>query len=131
MKIYTSYFANSKRLYAAGVEVIGIARYQPKWFYGRNMKHLAPTSYMLSDRCTHEEYIKLYEGILMSLNLEQLKTELEAIGRDVALCCYEKPGDFCHRHLLADYLNKHGWNVQEFGYKPKAEEPKAEQMSLF
>ena len=25
---------------------------------------------------------------------------------DIALVCYEKPGDFCHRHLVADWLNE-------------------------
>lgn len=24
--------------------------------------------------------------------------------RDIVLCCYEKPGDFCHRHILAEWL---------------------------
>jgi len=133
MKVYTSYFGNLKRLYASGIEPVGIARYQPKWFNGRNMKQLSPTSYMLSDRCSREDYLRLYNAILENLNLEQLKSELESIGRDVALCCYEKPEDFCHRHLLADFLNKHGWDVQEFGFNPhkKVQEPEPEQMSLF
>ena len=25
----------------------------------------------------------------------------------VILLCYEKPTDFCHRHLVADWINKH------------------------
>ena len=25
-------------------------------------------------------------------------------GNDIALVCYEKPGDNCHRHLIADWL---------------------------
>lgn len=33
----------------------------------------------------------------------------------IALICYEKPSDFCHRHLVADWLNKHGIKVEEFG----------------
>lgn len=28
-----------------------------------------------------------------------------AEGQDVALVCFEAPGCFCHRHILADYLN--------------------------
>ncbi|MCM1361744.1 MAG: DUF488 domain-containing protein [Clostridiales bacterium] len=136
MKIYTSYFGNLKKLYAAGIEPIGIARWQPKWFFGRNMKHLAPTAYMLSDSCSQEDYVKLYGEILKHLDLEQLKRDFETIGHDVALCCYEKPDDFCHRHLLAEYLNKNGWDVKEFGIKVnvKSKEDKdsnAEQMLLF
>jgi len=26
-------------------------------------------------------------------------------GRDIILCCYEKPEDFCHRKILADWLS--------------------------
>ena len=29
--------------------------------------------------------------------------------------CYEKPGDFCHRHLVADWLESNfGWRVDEY-----------------
>ena len=50
-------------------------------------------------------------------------------GRDIALCCFEKPDDFCHRHLLADWLNeKLNLGVEEFG---KSKEPKYKQLSLF
>lgn len=111
-----------RKLYAAGIEPIGIARYQPRWFSGRNMKHLAPTSYMLSDKCSSEEYLRLYDDLLNNLNLDELRKQFEIIGHDIALCCYEKPTDFCHRHLLADYLNKNGFDVQEFGVEPKREE---------
>ena len=24
-----------------------------------------------------------------------------------ALCCFEKPADFCHRHIFADILREH------------------------
>ena len=35
-------------------------------------------------------------------NLEKL-----AGGREeIALVCYEKPGDFCHRHIVADWLDQ-------------------------
>ena len=32
--------------------------------------------------------------------------ELSAMtgGQDFALVCYEKPGDHCHRHLVAEWL---------------------------
>ena len=32
---------------------------------------------------------------------------------DFALVCYEKPSDFCHRHLVADWLNKNGYDCEE------------------
>ena len=35
---------------------------------------------------------------------------------DIALVCYEKPGDFCHRHLVADWLNEAGYQCEEYKY---------------
>ena len=32
----------------------------------------------------------------------------------IILLCYEKPGDFCHRHLVADWLTKNGVNCIEW-----------------
>lgn len=31
----------------------------------------------------------------------------------IALVCYEKSGDFCHRHIVADWLNQAGYDVKE------------------
>lgn len=36
-------------------------------------------------------------------------------GKDCALVCYEAPDKFCHRHLVAEWLNSAGYNVNEFG----------------
>ena len=33
---------------------------------------------------------------------------------DIALICYEKPSDFCHRHLVADWLNRNGFECKEW-----------------
>ena len=32
---------------------------------------------------------------------------------NIALICYEKPSDFCHRHLVADWMTKNGIPVKE------------------
>jgi SAM-dependent methyltransferase len=32
----------------------------------------------------------------------------------IALICYEKPSDFCHRHLVADWLNENGIECKEW-----------------
>ena len=47
--------------------------------------------------------------------------------RDIVLLCFEdvrKSGEWCHRQLIADWLNEHGTNAQE----PKEVE---RQLSLF
>ena len=38
-------------------------------------------------------------------------------GKDIALICYEKPSDFCHRHLVAEWLNKNGFKCEEWRSK--------------
>jgi len=35
-------------------------------------------------------------------------------GMDIALVCYEKPGDFCHRHLVAEWLRAADIPVEEW-----------------
>jgi uncharacterized protein (DUF488 family) len=39
------------------------------------------------------------------------------------MLCYEKPEDFCHRHILADFLNeKLNLDIKEYEFndKPKS-----------
>lgn len=132
MKIYTSYFGNLKTLGKENIVPISIARYSPKWFNGYRYTTVAPTGYMLSGACKHDEYLRKYEEILRNLTPQVVVNTLEQIsrGKDVALCCYEKPGDFCHRHLLADWLTKNtGFDVTE--WMPEEKHEYIQQLSLF
>ncbi len=131
MKIYTSYFANSRAFSKEGVMPISIARYSPKWFQGPRYLAVAPTSYMLSNACGHEEYVRKYKDMLSKLNPQEIINAVSAIsqGRDVALCCYEKPGEFCHRHLLSEWLRNNGYDVNE--WEPKEKKEQAVELSLF
>lgn len=136
MKIYTSYFAKAEKLRNAGIMPIGIALGIPRFFKGTSIQIVAPRRYMLDDKWTEEEYVKMYHNdVLGKVNPTLFIKELERIsgGKDVALCCYEKPTDFCHRHILAKWITrKTGIEVLEFDYKPTAEiKPKAEQNLLF
>ena len=110
MKIYTSYFGNSKKLQQAGIKVIGISLYPPRWFNGISLKQVAPTkSILFANGQTQEDYVRRYKSeVLSQQDMQQfLKTVGQASGgQDVALCCYEKPEDFCHRHILADWIRE-------------------------
>lgn len=135
MKIYTSYFGNSKKLQQAGIKVIGISLYPPRWFNGISLKQVAPTrSILFANGQTQEEYTRRYRSeVLSQQDMQQfLKTVEQASGgQDVALCCYEKPEDFCHRHILADWIKeKLGIEISEYGYTLK-KEPDYVQGSLF
>lgn len=135
MKIYTSYFANGKKLNMAGLRMIGIALYPPKWFYGTTIRDVAPSYSILKETSSQEEYVNRFKNeILSKVDAKAFVEKLETIskGKDVALCCYEKPDDFCHRHLVAEWLTANlGIEVTEFGVVKKSSEPQVEQLSLF
>lgn len=127
MKIYTSYFANLKNLEKDDIVPIGICCYPPKWFKRPNLKAIAPSPDIL-EKCksSHAEYEKRYRAEVLSLfkNANILLERISFIsgGKDAALCCYEKPSDFCHRHILAKWLEEQtGIKVEEF---EKTEEAK-------
>lgn len=129
MKIYTSYFANLKNLEKEDIFPIGICCYPPKWFNGPNLGAIAPTPDIL-EKCksSHAEYEKRYKTEVLS-NFKDINILINRIsyisgGKDIALCCYEKPSDFCHRHIVAKWLEEQtGIEVKEF---EKTEEMKME-----
>ena len=108
-KIYTSYFGNSAELERNNCVIVGICCFPPKDLK-YNLKIVAPTKDILDEKSSYSEYYKMYRDVLYGFNIADFFNELEHIsdetgGKDIALCCYEKPGEFCHRHLLADFLN--------------------------
>ena len=111
MKIYTSYFSNRvlKDIdYERQVAIsIGLPRYR-KWL-GRRIKQLAPTWEMV--KMPEPEYRIKYQNILDNLN----PSELDIRDCDILLC-FEMPDDFCHRHLVAEWLRKYGYEVEELIY---------------
>ena len=135
MKIYTSYFGNLKKLGADKIMPIGVALYTPKWYSGPEMKVLAPRGYMLAKSISEQQYTEMYTSqVLAGLNPRHIYTTIEQMsgGRDCALLCYEKPGDFCHRRLIADWLQKSlGITVDEYQVVAETPKPKLVQMSLF
>lgn len=100
--IQTSYFAKYK-----GDNSISIALYKPKWFKGESYLKLAPPSFLLnrykSGEISEEQYIEIYKGYVLSkLNPQEVYNDLD--GK--VLLCYERSSDFCHRHIVAEWLSK-------------------------
>ena len=130
--IYTSYFAKLKQL-PKNITPISICGKAPDWYKGLQYKILAPKyDFFMEWKKNHDNdyYIKCFnEQVLNKLNAEQVVKELdnlllnETLAFDyngdlkevprIALICYEKPSDFCHRHLVADWLNKNGVECKE------------------
>ena len=129
--IYTSYFAKLKSL-PDNIIPISICAKVPSWYEGLQYKKLAPKyDFFMKWKENHDNdyYIKCFnEQVLNELNvLTVIKDLIDLIPQDlisehglnktICLVCYEKPSDFCHRHLVADWLNKNGFTCKEYEYK--------------
>lgn len=119
MQIYTSYFGKLDRL-PKNIVPISICGKAPDWYTGLQFKKLAPKyEFFKQWEQTHnnEFYIKCYnEQVLQPLNVNEIVKELTELGQgnDIALICYEKPTEFCHRHLIATWLRNNGYSINEY-----------------
>lgn len=118
-------------------------------FYGDAYKKLAPSWDLYTtwrdnpENLTQDELINFYikeyfEHRLMNLDVQELLQELnETFGDQIILLCHELPGDFCHRRLIADFIelesglfipelliNKNGETktLEQPDYKPRLRE---------
>lgn len=116
MKIYTSYFAVMKRI-PQDIVRISICGGVPKWYDGLQYKKVAPKYGFFQEwkkNGNNDYYIQHFnKEVLDCLSVEQVYRDLERLsgGKDCVLLCYEKSTDFCHRHLVADWLSK-GLNIE-------------------
>lgn len=99
----TSYFAKYK-----GENGVSIAGKCPTWFKGKECKKLAPKYWFFKDykdgKITAQEYTKFYYAeVLDKLDAQQVYKEL---GTNAVLLCWEKTGEFCHRRIVAEWLEK-------------------------
>lgn len=123
--IYTSYFAKLKSL-PEDVILISICAKSPNWYKGLQYKRLAPTYDILmkyKQDGNEEDYIKSFnEQVLSKLNASEAVFDLGRLADkdntyysfDICLLCYEKSSDFCHRHLVAEWLRKDGYDCKEW-----------------
>lgn len=135
MKIYTSYFAKTKSLIENNIIPISISLFTPKYLKNVikiHLKNLAPTYTMLS--MDLDIYIPKYKKILTKLNYDEVINDISffAQNKDCALLCYEIPEDFCHRHLLAEWLNENTeFDIKEWIEAPKKKKIEIKQTVLF
>lgn len=132
--IYTTYFANVKNL-PSNIIPISIAGKAPEGWNGLEYKKLAPKWSFFSvwkETQDNDYYIEHYQKEVLDV-LDVVRTLHELHGLlpyevkvdiqssvwsnsdwHIALICYEKSSDFCHRHLVADWLNANGIECKEF-----------------
>lgn len=114
-KIYTGYCARL-RDYPNNALTIGVMRFPPKWFTGINLDILAPSEELLlawkNEQVDKIIYKIKYLNELRERGLQpdEVKEKLLKVanGMDIILCCYERPDDFCHRHILNEWLSGDG-----------------------
>lgn len=125
--IYTSYFGNLKKL-PENIIPISICGKAPDWWKGLQYKKLAPKYQFFTEWKKNKDnnyYIKHFnEEVLNGLEASEVVMELHHLcdksmydNIDIVLVCYEKPEDFCHRHLVAEWLRQGGYAVEEYKVK--------------
>jgi len=137
--------------------MVGISRSCPNWLKGENQPGnflfvpdnvLAPPASLLSERksgnVSDEEYKRRYkEHIHYSFShsidykdikdwYEKMCDEFEDKYEGIVFLCYEKPTDFCHRHILREIFNReYHIQIDEFPVKEKMEKKEPITNALF
>jgi uncharacterized protein YeaO (DUF488 family) len=130
--MYTGYFAKIKTYEKAGLIPIAICGGIPNWYKGLWYKKLAPKWSFFNEwkngtehKGDNDYYIQHFNNeVLDKLSILQVIEDLQKIANTkdtdkIILLCYEKPGDFCHRHLVADWLTKNGLKTIELKIRKK------------
>ena len=120
--IYTTYFAKIKNL-PENVVPVAICAKPPTWYKGLHYKKLAPKyDFFMKWKQDHDDdyFIKCFnEQVLRHLDVYAVVSELQMmVGEDktVALVCFEKPQDFCHRKPVAKWFNANHIACEEYVY---------------
>lgn len=84
---------------------ISISLWAPKEFRGRCMKELAPPNSLLFDyknkKADDIDYTRRFMAHLSTLDPHSIVASIPPLS---ILLCYEKPTDFCHRHIVAHWI---------------------------
>lgn len=104
--LYTSYYAIDGK----HPDAVAISATQPDFYEGPVYNLLAPTMEMVlaskNGQIDHDEYTKQYFELLHKRNVTPDKV-LKDIRQQSIMLCYEKSTDFCHRHLVAQWINQY------------------------
>ncbi|MBP5363968.1 MAG: DUF488 family protein [Alphaproteobacteria bacterium] len=109
--IYTGYWDKLDEYKANNLTPVGISGWSPDGYTGKTYKKLAPKyswwkqwhDEHLSEQWYTEQY---YSTVLNTLNPNTVAAQLQSLGENVILLCFETPEKFCHRHIVAKWLNE-------------------------
>lgn len=152
MKLYTSCYSMMNKI-PADFLMVGISRFIPKELRTTSISNflytpnniLAPSVDLLNDikgeRITNDEYAKRYykeiQDRMKSLGYSsaneyfaKMVSALDQTNSDgfraTVFLCYEKPDEFCHRHLLSALMRKLGFDITEWRPSSKTIQSKEE-----
>jgi hypothetical protein len=94
----------------AGVAV-AISLGQPRWplpySIAAEVRDLMPVGLLRRPRLPAEQFTPLYLDRLNRIGSDRIAAQLRRIadehGEPLVLLCWERPGEFCHRRLFADW----------------------------
>ena len=125
--IYTTYFAKLKSL-PKDVLPISICGKSPTWYTGLQYKKLAPKYDFFMEwkenhdndyyiKCFNEQVLDKLDILTVLRNLIDMANGMNGEYKSIALVCYEKPNDFCHRHLVAEWLRNNDIECEEYKFE--------------
>lgn len=119
LRIYTSYYGNVRNLHDC--VLISISRSTPI-IVDHYFPELAPSWTLLNKYKSSgdtKEYTKEYiEEILGKTSPGEIIGQVRRIlsmtrSKKAVFLCFEKRGDFCHRHIVSNWLKEAGYIIEE------------------
>ena len=117
MNLTTSYFAKAKFV----TNPVSISQKTPDWAKVGVYSKLAPpwslVAGLKSGALTPAIYTAQYHNLVLSglTALEVVDDIVGQFGSNATLLCYERPGNFCHRRIVAEWIQAGtGIEVPEF-----------------
>ena len=109
----TSYFANIPYIDTDLYIPVSISGKCPDWYSGHEFKVLAPKYHFFRKyknwEIDEKEYTRCFRNEVLSKHyapdlFEEITEKFGKKNREIVLLCYEKPKQFCHRRLVADWF---------------------------
>ena len=120
--MYTGYFAKEKKYRELGLVPVSISLYTPQWFNGAKYTKLSPNTSILfsyeEGKLDQDGYARRFiNEVLNQLDYKAVIADLEVLTNtnqeNIVLLCYEKASDFCHRHIVAEWLSYNNVECKE------------------
>lgn len=115
--IYTGYFARIKDYDGTCISIAGKT---PDGINCEKYLKFAPSKSLVYDYKSGEigafAYIDRYQKeVLDKLDKQEVHDYLTSFDEDIILLCYEPSNIFCHRHIVADWIESElGLKVEEY-----------------